>query len=195
MKTGFALLLALTVTATSATAGQRCRSTTMGSTTWTTCEGPTGEDRVPRVPVGQDGLHELPMTTIGDAVGNIGAQFVELFTANKWLRWTVFWFGWFWISPETIIPGAIAVGVGNVFYKERALNLVTIAAAYLGILGYLMLGHMATSGQKQVRLYMGMAGIASLIVLGKRYPTFGVFLLMLLAELMRGGRRGRGRRW
>ena len=24
-----------------------------------------------------------------------------------------------WISPETIIPGAIAVGVGNVFYRER----------------------------------------------------------------------------
>ena len=60
-------------------------------------------------------------------MGNIGAQFVELFTANKWLRWTVFWLGWFWISPTTIIPGAIAVGVGNVFYKERALNLVTIA--------------------------------------------------------------------
>ena len=74
-------------------------------------------------------------------MGNIGAQFVELFTANKWLRWSVFWFGWLWISPETIIPGAIAVGVGNVFYKERAVNLVTICAAYLGILGYLMLGH------------------------------------------------------
>ena len=79
-------------------------------------------------------------------MGNIGAQFVELFTANKWLRWTVFWFGWFWISPTTIIPGAIAVGVGNVFYKERAFNLVTISAAYLGILGYLLLGHMATTG-------------------------------------------------
>ena len=61
-------------------------------------------------------------------MGNIGAQFVELFTANKWLRWSVFWFGWLWISPETIIPGAIAVGVGNVFYKERAVNLVTICS-------------------------------------------------------------------
>ena len=81
-------------------------------------------------------------------MGNIGAQFVELFTANKWLRWTVFWFGWFWISPTTIIPGAIAVGVGNVFYKERAVNLVTICAAYLGILGYLMLGHI---GQRLAR--------------------------------------------
>ena len=37
MKTALALLLALTVTS-SADAGTRCRSTTMGSTTWTTCE-------------------------------------------------------------------------------------------------------------------------------------------------------------
>lgn len=44
---------------------------------------------------------------------DIGAQFVELFTANKWLRWTVFWLGWLWISPGTIIPGVIAVGVGK----------------------------------------------------------------------------------
>ena len=82
-------------------------------------------------------------------MGNIGAQFVELFTANKWLRWSVFWFGWLWISPETIIPGAIAVGVGNVFYKERAVNLVTICAAYLGILGYLMLGHIGSEWPEQ----------------------------------------------
>jgi hypothetical protein len=79
-------------------------------------------------------------------VGNIGAQFVELFTANKWLRWTVFWFGWLWISPETIIPGAIAVGVANVVYKERAFNLVTICAAYLGILGYLLPATRSTTG-------------------------------------------------
>jgi hypothetical protein len=26
---------------------------------------------------------------------DIGAQVVELFTANKWLRWTVFWLGAF----------------------------------------------------------------------------------------------------
>ena len=42
MKTALALLLALAVTS-SATAGQRCRSTTMGSTTWTTCESPKGK--------------------------------------------------------------------------------------------------------------------------------------------------------
>ena len=42
MKTVLALVLALAVT-TSANAGTRCRSTTMGSTTWSTCEGPKGK--------------------------------------------------------------------------------------------------------------------------------------------------------
>jgi hypothetical protein len=127
-------------------------------------------------------------------MGNIGAQFVELFTANKWLRWSVFWFGWLWISPETIVPGAIAVGVGNVFYKERAVNLVTICAAYLGVLGYLLLGHIGNEWPETVRLYMGLAGIFSLIVLGMHYPMFGLFLLMMISAAFRGGRGGR-RRW
>ena len=118
-------------------------------------------------------------------MGNIGAQFVELFTANKWLRWSVFWFGWLWISPETIIPGAIAVGVGNVFYKERAFNLVTI-------LGYLMLGHIGSEWPETVRLYMGMGAIFALIVLGKHYPWFGWCMLVMIAAAFNGaGRRRR----
>ena len=36
------------------------------------------------------------------------------------------------------------------------------------------------------------ATIFSLIVLGKRFPMFGLFLLMLITSLMSGGRR---RRW
>ena len=72
-----------------------------------------------------------------------------MFTSSKVLRWSVFWLGWLWISPETIIPGAVAVGVGNVFYKERAVNLVTICAAWLGIMAYLMLGHIGQSGQNR----------------------------------------------
>jgi hypothetical protein len=126
-------------------------------------------------------------------MGNIGAQFVEMFTSSKVLRWSVFWIGWLLISPETIVPGAIAVGVGNVFYKERAFNLVTICAAYLGILGYMILGHMGHDLPEQVRLYMSFAAIFSLIVLGKRYPGFGVFLFMMISAAFRGG-RGR-RRW
>jgi hypothetical protein len=83
---------------------------------------PEWEDAVPRQPVGHDHVYVVQVTPMG----NIGPQFIELFTSSKGLRWSVFWFGWLWISPETIVPGAIAVGVGNVFYKERAFNLVTI---------------------------------------------------------------------
>jgi hypothetical protein len=126
-------------------------------------------------------------------MGNLAAQFVELFTANKWLRWTVFWLGWFWISPTTIIPGAIAVGVGNVFYKERAVNLVTVCAAYLGICLYLLLGHMVNDWPEQVRLWMGFGMIFSLVVLGMRYPMFGLFMLLTISAAFRGGRRSR--RW
>ena len=42
MKT-IALLVTLIASTTIADAGTRCRSTTMGSTTWTTCEGPKGK--------------------------------------------------------------------------------------------------------------------------------------------------------
>jgi hypothetical protein len=44
MKIALALLLTLTLM-TAATAGQRCRSTTMGSTTYTECDGPNGKTR------------------------------------------------------------------------------------------------------------------------------------------------------
>lgn len=128
-------------------------------------------------------------STTGDVIGNILTQFIDMFTSSKVLCWSVFWIGWLWVSPETIIPGAVAVGVGVVFYKERAVNLVTICAAWLGILGYLMLGHMINDWPEQVRLYMGLAGIFSLIVLGKRYPMFGLFLLMMISAAFRGGRR------
>ena len=60
-------------------------------------------------------------TTTSDVMGNIGAQFIEIFTSSKVLRWSMFWLGWLMLSPETIVPGAVAVSVGNVFYKERAL--------------------------------------------------------------------------
>ena len=125
-------------------------------------------------------------------MGNIGAQFVELFTANKWLRWSVFWFGWLWISPETIIPGAIAVGVGNVFYKERAVNLVTICAAYLGILGYLMLGHIGTSGQKPSDSGWAWRNLRAHRAWSSDYPWFGWCMLVMIAAAFNGaGRRRR----
>ena len=39
--------------------------------------------------------------------------------SNKAICWAIFWVGWFFLSQTTIIPGAVAVGVGNVIYKER----------------------------------------------------------------------------
>jgi hypothetical protein len=134
-----------------------------------------------------------PSSTIGSTIRTVGAQFVELFTANKWLRWTVFWLGWFMLSPTTIIPGSIAFGVGYSFYKERAVNLVTICAAYLGICAYLLLGHMV-DWPEQVRLYMGWGMIFSVIVLAIRFPVFGWILLTIIAT---AGNRGyyRRRRW
>jgi hypothetical protein len=111
---------------------------------------------------------------------------------NKLICWLAFWVGWFALSPTTIIPGAVAILVGLVIYKERALNLVTISAAWLGILMYLALGHNLEWFPENVRLWMGVAAIFSLIVLGKRFPMFGWFLLFVIVNLMRGGRR---RRW
>ena len=115
-----------------------------------------------------------------------------MFTSSKVLRWSVFWIGWLWVSPETIIPGAVAVSVGVVFYKERAVNLVTICAAWLGIMAYLILGHMGRVLSEQVRLWMGLAAIFSLVVLGKRYPRFGWCMLVVIAAAFNGaGRRRR----
>jgi hypothetical protein len=133
----------------------------------------------------------------GDAVRKIGNEFIGLFTAHKWLRWTVFWFAWFWISPTTIIPGAIAVGVGNVFYRERAVNLVTICAAYLGVWLYIALGHMAHYFSNDVLVWMGWAAVFSVVVLAARFPTLRYFLvIMICSAVSRGGYYPyRRRRW
>jgi hypothetical protein len=104
--------------------------------------------------------------------------------SNKAICWAIFWVGWFFLSPTTIIPGAVAVGVGNVIYKERALNLVTICAVYLGVMGYLLLAHAITDWPENVRLYMGFGGIFSLVVLGKRYPMFGYFLIIMIVSAL-----------
>ena len=91
--------------------------------------------------------------------------------SNKTICWGIFWVGWFFLSPATIIPGAVAVGVGNVIYKERALNLVTICAVYLGILAYLLLGHSMDGWPENVRLYMGFAGILLAHHPGQTFPN------------------------
>jgi hypothetical protein len=118
---------------------------------------------------------------------------IDWIKANQAIAWGCLWVGWLLISPTTIIPGAIAVGVANVVYKERALTLVTVCAGYLGVLAYLLLGHMIADWPETVRLYMGLAGVFALVILGKRFPMFGYFLIvMVCSAFSRGGRR---RRW
>ena len=86
---------------------------------------------------------------------------------------------------QPLSPNSVAVLVGLVFYKERAINIVTISAAWLGILAYLLLAHALTGMPENVIIWMGMAAIFALIVLGKRFPMFGLFLLMLITSFMR----------
>ncbi len=128
-----------------------------------------------------------------DAAPLPASGMITWIASNKGICWTIFWFGWFFISPETIIPGSIAVGVGLVIYKERAVNLVTICAAYLGILAYLALGHNLAAIPENVRLWMGMGGIVALVILGKRFPMFGLFLIIMITSAFSRG--GRCRRW
>ena len=140
----------------------------------------------------------VAMMKTDDIMENIGREFVELFTKNRWLSWTVFWVGWLLISPATLPVGSVAFMVGYVFYRERTVNLVTICATYLAVCLYLLLGHMVNDWPEQVRLYMGWGMIFSLIVLGIRYPVFGTFLLIAIATALSGGRGGyyyRRRRW
>ena len=57
---------------------------------------------------------------------------------------------------------------------------------------------MTNDWPEQVRLWMGLAGIFALIVLGKRYPMFGYFLIvMIMSAISRGGYYPyyRRRRW
>ena len=58
MKTGFALLLALTVTATSATAGTRCRTNCSGSICYQTCEFNSGKTECRSSRSGSSLLHK-----------------------------------------------------------------------------------------------------------------------------------------
>ena len=96
-----------------------------------------------------------------------------------------------------IITSAVAILVGLVIYKERAINLVTISAVWLGtfMLYILFVNHGQPLPQFLVWPLLG-ATIVALVVLGKRFPMFGLFLIILIADLVLG-RRGSyyRRRW
>jgi hypothetical protein len=111
---------------------------------------------------------------------------------NKILCWIMFWGAWFCISAETIIPGAIAFGVGYSYYRERGVNLASIAATWLGVTGFLALAHVGGEWPHQVRLWIGMGSLMSVIVLVLHYPMFG---FLVLSAISRRGYYGYGRRW
>ena len=91
-----------------------------------------------------------------------------------------------------VITSAVAILVGIVLYKERAINLVTISAVWLGFFMLLLISGGQPLPQFLVWPLLA-ASIAALFVLGKRFPWFGLFLAMLLYNLVT---RGRGyRRW
>ena len=96
-----------------------------------------------------------------------------------------------------IVTSAVAILVGLVIYKERAINLVTISAVFLGcfMLDLLFVKH-GPIPQFLIWPLLG-ASIAALFVLGKRFPWFGLFLIMLIANLAgsRGGSYYRRRWW
>ena len=48
--------------------------------------------------------------------------------SNKAICWAIFWVGWFFLRPTTIIPGAGAVGGCKVMWMERARELGSIGA-------------------------------------------------------------------
>jgi len=113
--------------------------------------------------------------------------------ANKWLCWIMFWGAWLCIWPQSIVPGAVAFGVGYSYYRERGINLASIAATWLGVTAYLALAHIGVDWPEQVRLWIGMGALMSVIVLCFRYPMFGFLILSAISR--RGYYGGYRRRW
>ena len=58
--------------------------------------------------------------------------------SNKGISWGIFWVGWFFISPATIIPGAVAVGVGKRVLqgtRPQPRHRLRCLSGHLGVLG------------------------------------------------------------
>jgi hypothetical protein len=99
-------------------------------------------------------------------MGNIGTQFIEMFTSSKWLLGVPSsgWLG----SPEQSSPAPSRSASATC---SGTRNLVTICAAYLGIL-VLDVAH-RQQGQLSQALHGHGRNFA--LIGGKRYPKFGYF--------------------
>jgi hypothetical protein len=136
----------------------------------------------------------LPVaTTTGDAVKT--SSVITFIQANKVACWVVFWLVWFLLSPTTFVPGALVGLVTLVILKERGrITVVTASAAWLGFLAYFLLSAPKDMGPFPVSVawFCILTSIFALIVLGKRFPMFGLFLIIMITSAFS---RGRGRRW
>ena len=94
-----------------------------------------------------------------------------------------------------VITSTVAILVGLVLYKERAINLVTISAVWLGFLMLLLISGGPPLPQVLVWPMLAVS-IAALVILCKRFPMLLFFVIFLIANLVgsRGGSYHR-RRW
>ena len=75
---------------------------------------------------------------------------------TKWLRWIVFWLALVLHQPGDNHPRCHRVWCRYTFHQERACNLFTLAALYLGICAYLSLGHMIDDWPEQIQALHGL---------------------------------------
>ena len=74
-----------------------------------------------------------------------------------------------------VITSTVAIAVGYVIYKERAINLVTVSAVYLGFVILLLISGGYGQLLPQVIVWPMLAAcLAAFVVLGKRFPWFGL---------------------
>ena len=123
---------------------------------------------------------------------------LDWFKAHRGFSWAVFWLCWIVFSPRmATIPGAIAILLGTVVYKERAVTPATIAAIWLSFIAFLLFGvppSVRALLSNDVCFWLFVLTIFALGVLGCRYPFFG--WTMLGAAGARGPYYyGRRRRW
>lgn len=137
-------------------------------------------------------LNTLPSSSNSPVAATTGDTMMTWMQSNKGICWTIFWIGWFFISPTTIIPGGLVGLVTLVFLKERGrITVVTLSAAWLTGLAYFLL----TAPKDMAPLPVSVAwfciltSIFALIVLGKRFPLFGWFLIIMITSAFSRGRR------
>ena len=100
-------------------------------------------------------------------------------------------------APQQPVTVAVEPSVGDPIAAPRPASGITLVEfCLLWLVGLVYFFITAPAGMSPLPVAAGWVIIGttlfSLIVLGKRFPMFGLFLLMLITGLMSGGRRRRG---